>query len=174
MCCKKLFTCLNSSFMNNGCFFLTKKTCWENPSSVGGVQTWQKLRFLLFRHHQSCLRVQRRSWAKWFFFWGGGGQLGRAKLGGSGGEKPWNFLKFPFLNSLQMHPILKTSSYIWGSHLLLRWWWCLLWKQPCWNRIDGDRAKVQTSHALVEHASQQVCTFITFMVLWSLPVPFQT
>ena len=45
--------------------------------------------------------------------------LTERNLGGSEGKKPWKFLKFSFLKLLQMHPILNTSSYIWGSHLLL-------------------------------------------------------
>ena len=41
--------------------------------------------------------------------WGGGGQLVRAKPSRVQGEKPRKVLKFSFLKSLQMYPILKTS-----------------------------------------------------------------
>ena len=40
---------------------------------------------------------------------GGGGQLVRAKPSRVQGEKPRKVLKFSFLKSLQMYPILKTS-----------------------------------------------------------------
>ena len=56
-----------------------------------------------------------------FFLVGGGGgdlNLAERNLGGPG-ENPWKFSKFSFLKSLQMHPILKISSYIWGTNLLL-------------------------------------------------------
>ena len=56
---------------------------------------------------------------KMFFGGEGGGNLAKRKLGGSGGGKPLKFLEFSFLKLLQMHPILKTSSCISRTHLLL-------------------------------------------------------
>ena len=37
----------------------------------------------------------------------------------SRGKPSENSFEISFLKSLQMHPILKTSSYIWGTHLLI-------------------------------------------------------
>ena len=62
------------------------------------------LRFCSVCAYKQTLRY--RSWQNVL----GGAQLGRAKPRGAG-ETPWKFLKFSFLKSLQMHPILKTSSY---------------------------------------------------------------
>ena len=45
------------------------------------------------------------------FFFGGGADLAERNLGYPGEKKPGKVLKFSFLKSLQMHPILKTSSY---------------------------------------------------------------
>ena len=53
---------------------------------------------------------QYRSWAKYL----GGGQPGRAKPMGVRGKKPCKLLKFSFLKSLQMHPILKLA-HIYGD-----------------------------------------------------------
>ena len=51
---------------------------------------------------------------------GGECDLAEQNVGGSG-RNLLKILKFSFLKSLQMHPILKTSSYIYilGAHLLL-------------------------------------------------------
>ena len=54
---------------------------------------------------------QYRSWAKYL---GGGGQPGRAKPMGVRGKKTCKLLKFSFLKSLQMHPILKLA-HIYGD-----------------------------------------------------------
>ena len=52
-------------------------------------------------------------------FFGGGGPTWKSEPREVWGKPPGKFLKFSFLKSHQMHPILKTSSYIWGTHLLL-------------------------------------------------------
>ena len=54
-----------------------------------------------------------------FFFGGGGGQLGRAKPRGVRGKNSLKMFEISFLKSLQMLPILRTSSCIWGTYLLL-------------------------------------------------------
>ena len=56
-----------------------------------------------------------------FIFGGGGGgvgQLGGRNLGGLGGN-PRKIFEILIPKSLQMHQIIKTSSYIWGTHLLI-------------------------------------------------------
>ena len=60
-------------------------------------------------------QIQYRSWANCFWR----AHFGLAKPRGVQGKSPRIFLKFSFLKSLKMRPILKSSSYIWGTHLLI-------------------------------------------------------